>query len=151
MKIPEYFHVLYVEDNEDERLMVAMMLGFANIKVITASTVYEAWHSAQITHFDLYLLDLQFPGGDSLDLCRSLRKYFPQTPIVFYSGNAYESDKEKGLAAGANVYLTKPYLDDLAVAVKQTIEKTANLMHEAVTTTAEAQLRTRQTDQVSYL
>ena len=57
-----------------------------------------------------------------MDLCRRLRTFAPHTPILFYSGDAYEADKQKGLAAGANGYLTKPYMDDLAETILQTIK-----------------------------
>ncbi len=122
MKVSKYRRVLYSDDNEDARFMVTVMLKIAGIKVTTAGTIAEAWRLAQAEQFDLYLLDSRFPDGDGLDLCRRLREFAPHTPILIYSGDAYETDKQKGLAAGANAYLTKPYLDDLAVTVRQTIE-----------------------------
>jgi len=145
MKFPNRHRVLYAEDNEDSCFMVSTMCELAGIEVVTTKTVAEAWRLAQSEHFDLYLLDSRFPDGDGLELCRRLREYAPHTPIIIYSGNAYEADKKKGLAAGANNYLTKPYLDDIAVTIKQTIEQTKNPTREAEkTTTVEAQLRMSQ-------
>ncbi len=118
--------VLYAEDNEDSCLMVSTMCKFAGIEVITTETVAGAWQLAQTEYFDLYLLDSRFPDGDGLDLCRRLREYAPHTPILFYSGNAFESDKKNGLAAGASAYLTKPYMADLTVTIRQNIEQTEN-------------------------
>jgi DNA-binding response OmpR family regulator len=43
---------------------------------------------------------------------------------LIYSGNDYEADRQKELAAGANEYLTKPYMGDLAAALRQNIEQT---------------------------
>ncbi|MEP6903132.1 MAG: response regulator, partial [Actinomycetota bacterium] len=57
-----------------------------------------------------------------LDLCRRLREYAPQTPILFYSGYVYETDKRSGLEAGANAYLTKPYIDDLTETISMAIK-----------------------------
>jgi len=145
MKFPNRHRVLYAEDNEDSCFMVSTMCELAGIEVVTTKTVAEAWRLAQSEHFDLYLLDSRFPDGDGLELCRRLREYAPHTPILIYSGNAYEADKKNGLAAGANNYLTKPYLDDIAVTIKQTIEQTKNPTREAEkTTTVEAQLRMSQ-------
>jgi len=114
MEKPEHSRVLYADDNDDSCSMVSTLLEFSDIYVITAKTVAEAWRLSQTERFDLYLLDVRFPDGDGLELCCKLRKVDLHTPILFYSGNAYDTDKEKGLAAGANAYLTKPYIDNLA-------------------------------------
>ena len=122
MKNFEHLRVLYAEDNDDACVMVSMLLGFANIDVTAAQTVAEAWRLAQMEYFDLYLLDSKFPDGSGLELCRQLHDYASHTPILFYSGNAYQADKEKGMAAGASDYLTKPYIGDLAATILQTIK-----------------------------
>jgi DNA-binding response OmpR family regulator len=126
MKSLKRHRVLYAEDNEDSCVMVSLMCKFSGIEVVTTKTVAEAWRMAQSEYFDLYLLDSQFPDGDGLELCRRLREYAPYAPILIYSGSAYEADKKNGLAAGANNYLTKPYLEDIAVTIKQAIEQTKN-------------------------
>lgn len=122
MKTPEYIRVLFADDNDDACFMVTTLLAFSNIEVTTARTVSEAWEMAQTGYFDLYLLDSQLPDGSGLELCRILREYAPQMPIVFYSAKAFAIDIENGLLAGANAYLTKPYMDDLAQTVLQIIE-----------------------------
>ena len=113
MKTPTKLRVLYAEDNQDACEIVRILLGFEDIDVIAAKTVAEAWRLAQTENFDLYLLDSQFPDGNGLDLCRQLREYSSETPILFYSGNAYKTDKQDGLDAGASEYLVKPYVGDL--------------------------------------
>ncbi|MGI8883116.1 MAG: response regulator transcription factor [Pyrinomonadaceae bacterium] len=124
MKFSNRHRVLYAEDNADSREMVSMMCDFADMEVVTAETVAEAWQLAQLKHFDLYLLDIRFADGDGLELCRRLREYAPHTPILIYSGNAFEADKKNGLAAGASDYLTKPYIGDLAATIRHNIERT---------------------------
>lgn len=126
MKFSNLRHrVLYAEDNEDSRDLVSIMCGMSGIEVFTATTVAEAWQTAQTQAFDLYLLDSRFPDGDGLELCRRLRVFARNTPILFYSGDAYQADKKNGLAAGANDYLTKPYMGNLAETILQTIKQTA--------------------------
>jgi len=141
MKFINRHRILYAEDNEDCCFMVSMTCELAGIKVITTNTVAGAWRIAQAQAFDLYLLDSRFPDGSGLDLCRRLREYASHTPILIYSGNAFETDKRNGLAAGANEYLTKPYLGDLAATIRQNIEKTVKLPQEKEITT-ESYLRT---------
>lgn len=122
MKTSDPFRVLYAETDEDACLMVTITLNYTNIAVVTAGTIAEAWRLVATENFNLYLLDNRFPDGCGFDLCRRLRKSSPQTPILFYSADAYQTDKEKGLAAGADEYLTKPYFDDLDATVRQAIE-----------------------------
>lgn len=117
----KHTRVLYADDDEDSRFMVSTMLGFADIEVTTAQTIAEAWRLGQDGNFDLYLLDSRFPDGSGLDLCRLLREYAPQTPVLFYSGDVYEKDVRSGLAAGADGYLAKPYMHDLGTTILRTI------------------------------
>lgn len=124
MKLSNRYRILYADDNEDSCALVTIMCKSSNIEVVTVSTVAEAWQLAQSEQFDLYLLDSKFPDGDGLELCRRLREYASQTPILIYSGKAFENDKKNGLMAGANDYLTKPYLGNLCVTIRQSIEQT---------------------------
>jgi DNA-binding response OmpR family regulator len=74
---------------------------------------------AQTRQFDLYLLDTRFPKGNGLELCQKLKELDSQIPIVFYSGEGYETNKAKGLDAGAKAYLVKPNLDAIAPTIFQ--------------------------------
>ena len=126
------YRILYAEDDEDSRQMVSLMCKFTGIEVVAAQTVAEAWRAAQSSHFDLYLLDIRFSDGDGFELCRRLREYAPHTPILIYSGCAFEDDKKKGFAAGASDYLTKPYLGDLAVTIRENIKLTKKPSRETM-------------------
>lgn len=117
----DHFRVLYADDNEDAREMVKVMLELENIEIIVVGTVEDAWQIARTEEFDLYLLDSRFPDGSGLDLCRQVRENTPRSLIVFYSANAYETDRQEGMEAGADIYLTKPYPGDLAKTILETI------------------------------
>lgn len=123
MNLIKRLSVLYVEENEDSGLMLSTLLGFAKIDVTLARSVKVAFQSAQDNYFDLYLLDNRFPEGNGFELCQKLRELKPQTPIVFYSGDAYESDIQKGFAAGATTYLTKPNVDTVAPTIFQLVRQ----------------------------
>lgn len=121
MKTHDQLSVLYAEDNADASDLMSILLGFSEIKTTVAKNINEAWMLAQAEKFDLFLLDSHFPDGDGLDLCRRLRELEPLTPILFYSGYAYEADKQKGLAAGANVYLVKPDSENVVSTIQELV------------------------------
>jgi len=72
---------------------------------------------------DLVLLDVSLPGQDGFDACRDLRtKLGPDLKIVMLTARGRETEAEKGLALGANSYVTKPFSTrDLVAHVKQLI------------------------------
>jgi DNA-binding response OmpR family regulator len=134
-KIMKYFNryrILYAEDNEDSRDLVSMMCELSDINVMTTETVAETWQMAQSERFDLYLLDSRFPDGDGLELCRKLREFNSQTPIVFYSGDAREIDKANGLAAGADAYLVKPNTDSITATIFQLLKHTSKTVYQTI-------------------
>jgi DNA-binding response OmpR family regulator len=101
-------NILYVEDHEDTRELVSMILDKREIDVTTAQSVEEGTRLARARHFDLYLLDLWLPDGEGLELARVIRQFDPVTPIVFFSAAAFESDQHEAFEAGAQAYLIKP-------------------------------------------
>jgi DNA-binding response OmpR family regulator len=122
MKSVIRLRVLYADDDEDAGLMLSTLLNLSNIEVQTVKSVVEALRVAHSKSFDLYLLDTRFPDGSGFELCRRLREFNSSTPIVFYSGEGFEKDKAKGLAAGANAYLVKPNCDHIAPIILRLIK-----------------------------
>ncbi len=106
--------VLFLEDDEDTRDLVGFTLERSGFELVTAENRHTAWEIAQKEAFDLYLLDGLLPNGDSLQLCRDLRKLAPWSPIVFYSGLAHKENIRRGFDAGCADYLVKPFGGDLA-------------------------------------
>lgn len=100
--------ILYVENHEDSREMLAVTLSHAGYKVATAATVTDGLSLASLKQFDLYILGSRFTDGNGIDLCRRIRALDTDIPILFYSSDAYESDIKAGMAAGARDYLTQP-------------------------------------------
>ena len=108
--------VLYVEDDEDTRELVTYVLAKSHYKVIAAANGDDALMLARTNDFDLYVIDNWMSGGSGIDLCKKLREFDTRTPILFYSGAAYESDKQQAFAAGAQGYLIKPAGPDELIA-----------------------------------
>ena len=100
--------VLYIEDHEDTRELVTLVLEQKSYEVVTGSTIESGVILAGSQKFDLYLLDSWLPDGSGLELCKRIRKFDAATPIVFYSAAAYEADREQALNSGAQAYLVKP-------------------------------------------
>jgi DNA-binding response OmpR family regulator len=108
MQTKESPRVLYIEDHEDTRELVTLVLEQRNYEVVTSSTIESGVALAGSQKFDLYLLDSWLPDGSGMDLCRQIRAFDPATPILFYSAAAYEIDREEALNSGAQAYLVKP-------------------------------------------
>ena len=117
-------HILYTDDHADTRELVSFVLTSANCKVTLADTEDKALLLARTNQFDLYLIDNWIAGGSGIGLCKKLKEFDPVTPVLFYSGAAYDSDKQEAFASGAQGYLTKPVdNDELVEAVFRLISK----------------------------
>jgi DNA-binding response OmpR family regulator len=116
--------VLCVDDDLDACEMLSLLLKSQRIDVTCAQSAAEAWPLINAEDFDLYLLDAWLPLLDGFEFCRQIREFDSNTPILFYSGAAYDADKRKGIAAGANAYVTKPDVEGL-------IETIGDLMAKA--------------------
>ena len=105
---PSIGSVLYIEDDKDTRELVTLLLEQSGYELVAAEDYDEALRLARTNRFDLYLIDNRMSGGSGIDLCKKLREFNPFTPVLFYSGAAYETDKQQAFVAGAQAYLVKP-------------------------------------------
>ena len=111
--------VLSVDDDEDSRVMLVTFLRLAFIEAKAVGTAVQALSLIQTEHFDLVMLDAWLPGIDGFELCRRMRAFDPHIPIIFFTGAAHEADKQKGIEAGADDYVSKPDISQLMSSVKQ--------------------------------
>jgi DNA-binding response OmpR family regulator len=100
--------VLFVEDTADTRDLVEFSLQSEGFTVVTAQTADEGLSLARTKPFALILLDIGLPDKDGLELCREIRRFDQQTPIVFYTAFAELLDREEATRAGAQGTLRKP-------------------------------------------
>jgi DNA-binding response OmpR family regulator len=115
--------VLCVEDDEDSREMLSMVLKVRQIDTEAVGTAAQALSLIQTERFDLYLLDTWLPDLDGFELCRRMREADPHTPILFFSGAGYDDDKKRGIEAGANAYVIKPDIEGLVGSVAQFVSQ----------------------------
>lgn len=125
--LPAKRRILCVDDDEDTCFMLAHLLEQENYVVETVTTVEAALALARNESFNLYILDKWFLKGAGVALCRKIREFDRYTPVIFYSGAAFDSDREEALYAGAQAFVAKPYIDELLL----TVHRLLSDRHEA--------------------
>jgi len=104
--------ILIVDDDRALRATLAEQLSFDGEFVAEeAETAAEAEErlSRPDARFDAVILDISLPDGDGRDLCARLRRHGVKIPIIMLTGSDGESDVVRGLDAGANDYIAKPF------------------------------------------
>jgi two-component system cell cycle response regulator DivK len=105
-------NVLYIEDNPDNMMLVKRALEARGYNLLEAVNGYSGLEMAENREVDLILLDINLPDIDGYEVARRLRRNSKQslmyTPIIAITGNALKGDAEKALAAGCDVYMSKP-------------------------------------------
>ena len=100
-------HVLLVEDDEDIREGVRILLESENYQVEEAENGRKGLELLD-EQTDLVILDVMMPGLSGLRTCEEIRK-ISNVPVLFLTAKAQESDKLIGLMAGGDDYLPKPF------------------------------------------
>jgi two-component system, OmpR family, response regulator MprA len=101
--------VLVVDDDPDVRDSLVLALRCAGYGVTAAPGGAEALASLARRPVDLIVLDVLMPTVDGLEACRRLRVRGDATPILMLTARSTVDDRVKGLAAGADDYLVKPF------------------------------------------
>lgn len=101
--------VLVVEDDVDLATMVRTYLQFEHYEVETVHDGKEGSVRVGTFEYDLVILDLGLPIVPGLDVLRALRARGKRTPVIILTGKDSIAEKEAGLDAGADDYLTKPF------------------------------------------
>lgn len=109
--------ILCVDDHKDTAEMLSLLLAREDYEVLTATTATESLELAEDKEFDLYVLDKRLPDGDGLTLCKQLNKITPNSPCLFYSGDADESHRREAIDAGVAAYVIKPDIEGLIAGV----------------------------------
>src|SRR5262249_17774329 len=74
------------------------------------STGAQAQQCMSSVQYDLVILDWELPDGDGSDICRNYREQGGCAPVIMLTGKSRADEKERGLNAGADDYITKPFL-----------------------------------------
>jgi two-component system copper resistance phosphate regulon response regulator CusR len=101
--------VLVVEDEAEIADFVVRGLREEGFAVGQAADGESAWHELRSAQWDVVLLDWWLPGEDGLSLLRRFRRRDRATPVLFLTARDAVSDRVRGLDAGADDYLCKPF------------------------------------------
>ncbi len=104
--------ILIVDDDATLReALLGQLQVDGEFAVAEAATISaaEAMMTGKDSRFDAIILDVSLPDGDGRDLCASLRKQGLRMPIIMLTGSDDEADVVRGLDAGANDYIAKPF------------------------------------------
>lgn len=100
-------NILIIEDDEDIREGIRILLGSENYQITEAADGFEGLKLLS-ENTDLVILDIMMPGISGLKTCEEIRKT-SVVPVLFLTAKTQESDKLIGLMAGGDDYLTKPF------------------------------------------
>ena len=101
--------ILIIEDETNLCNSIAEGLRMDGYEVDSCQDGLDALELCEAEHYDLILLDLNLPGMDGMEVLRRLRKEDEETRVLILSARGQIRDKVRGLDAGANDYLTKPF------------------------------------------
>ena len=116
---------MVVDDDVDATKLLEGILGHQGYEVISVNDSTAAVQKADHVEPDVFLLDLMMPKIDGFKLCTLLRlnKKFTFTPIIIVTALNDNESKVVAFGAGANDYITKPYLpNELVTKIKELFE-----------------------------
>ena len=114
--------ILVVEDYDDVRRMLKVLLESEEFRVLEAASGAEALDVIRHQRPDVILMDLALPGFDGFETIRRIRTIdgFQNTPIVVLTAYTSPSTYENALRAGSNYFMGKPIdFDELAALLEE--------------------------------
>ena len=117
--------VMVVDDDVRILRMMRRMLELEGYRVITSPDGQTALEMMEHDTPDLLLLDIMLPGMEGHTVCRRIRE-FSQLPIIMVTAKGADEEKVKGLDAGADDYVTKPFsASELAARVRAVLRRSS--------------------------
>ena len=103
--------ILVAEDSHSIRKFITISLKILGHRIITAEDGMEALEKLPNEKVDLLITDLNMPNIDGFTLIKTVRSQpdYRELPIIILSSLSKDEDISRGLAAGANSYLNKPF------------------------------------------
>jgi two-component system cell cycle response regulator DivK len=105
------FKILYIDDTENNRILVTRRLERSGYQVLTAVSAEEGLATAAARKPDLILMDMGMPDVDGWTATRKLKAdpALASIPVIALTAHAMQGDREKALDAGCDDYETKPF------------------------------------------
>jgi DNA-binding NtrC family response regulator len=135
--------ILVIDDEEIIRLSCQRILTEEGYEVHTRLSGPEGLKLLAEEPFDLAIVDLKMPGMDGIEVLQSIKRDYPQTPVIMITGYATVESAVEAMKSGAFDYLPKPFTpDEVAVVVKKALE-TRSIMLENIYLRGEIQTKYR--------
>ncbi|MET0793137.1 MAG: response regulator transcription factor [Polyangiaceae bacterium] len=125
--------ILVIDDEPHITLGLKDALEFEGFRVVTASNGKDGAQLARQEHPHAILLDLMLPDVNGYQVCEDVRRFDAFVPIIMLTAKSQEADKIRGLDAGADDYVTKPFSVGELVARIRAIFRRANRPSESAT------------------
>jgi DNA-binding response OmpR family regulator len=152
--------ILVIEDEPAMALGIADALEFEGFRVLTAPTGKQGTALARHEKPNAVLLDLMLPDLNGYQVCEEIRRHDPFVPIIMLTARSQEADKIRGLDAGADDYMTKPFSPGELVARLRALFRRASrptetatsfkIGHATVNVAAHTLTRGKVTEQLSF-
>jgi DNA-binding response OmpR family regulator len=129
--------ILIIEDEPHIVLGLTDALEFEGFAVVSAGKGKEGVQLARQEKPDAVLLDLMLPDANGFKVCEELRRFDRFVPIIMLTARSQEVDKIRGLDAGADDYVTKPFsVGELIARLRALFRRTARPTEAAAETFA---------------
>lgn len=116
--------IMIVDDDSNIRELVIALLQNNGFEVCEAADGREALLKISVDNPDLAIIDIMMPNMDGFELCRHLRSYYENMPVLMLTAKGELASKVKGFGLGADDYLTKPFEgDELVVRVQALLRR----------------------------
>ncbi len=125
-------HILMIEDNESVSEMLEMFFDKEGWELTAIHDGLEGFneYNEHADQYDFLILDIMLPTMDGITICKEVRKFDKQVPILMLTAKNSESDEVIGLEIGADDYVTKPFSPLTLVArVKSTARRMNTLIN----------------------
>ena len=117
-------NLLIVDDNAHIRELVQVCLRNEGFDVLEAADGVEALSTLESVKVDMVIMDIMMPNMDGWELCREVRRYYEDMPILMLTAKGETTQKVKGFHLGTDDYLVKPFDPaELIVRVKSLLKR----------------------------
>src|SRR3972149_77387 len=119
--------ILLVEDDKKTAAFIAKGLQRAGFAVDHAANGEDGLHLALTEPYDAAVIDIMLPAQDGLSLIEEVRRQKGNLPVIFLSAKRSVDDRVRGLQAGGDDYLTKPFaFSELLARVRALVRRARN-------------------------